>query len=628
MAYCAKFSMPERDSWWSIFLHKAWGKNEAVDRLIDWASSVTPITNLDDEAVNLAAIALGWMLSTPNRFLRDRATKALVSLLTARLGTVIRLVNRFADVDDPYVAERVFAVAYGTAMRSHDPAEVGPLAQCIYSHVFASGEPPVHILLRDYARGVIERAIYLGADIDIVIERIRPPYQSKWPAIPTEEEIKPFLPDYSKGSHDSRDLEWARNRIGNSVMSDDFADYVIDTYFSSHWLSLRLEEQKWQSPDKLLALLLERFSEEERIAWDRFNTSKEKIHSMIFKIVLAAEKSTDGISGNAETNESQKLDNLDPDLVRAEQEKDAALAKLESVLSEEHLRELATFIDMQNSEDRHPPHFDQKLIQRYILWRVFDLGWTTELFGYFDRFYIGYKGRAAGKAERIGKKYQWIAYHEIMALVSDHFQYLEYDEHGDQAFDGPWQGHFRDIDPSSTLRSSKGGTTWHGHSPSWWGSIRYNWGDPANPDDWVKQCNDLPNLDKLLSIINPENASRWLNLNGYFNWTKEPPADQESFDIERRELWYIVNGYLIHSQDSQGFMKWAEGSHFYGRWMPEPPEYSMFLCEYGWSPAFRYFKKQCRDEEGWIQPNHDCSLKVRRVVSQVLRPNQQLRLLD
>jgi hypothetical protein len=30
-------------------------------------------------------------------------------------------------------------------------------------------------------------------------------------------------------------------------------------------------------------------------------------------------------------------------------------------------------------------------VQRYILWRVFNMGWTTERFGHFDETYIGYR---------------------------------------------------------------------------------------------------------------------------------------------------------------------------------------------------------------------------------------------
>ena len=67
--------------------------------------------------------------------------------------------------------------------------------------------------------------------------------------------------------------------------------------------------------------------------------------------------------------------------------------------------------------------FDLSLAQRWILHRVFELGWTVERFGHFDR-YIDYRdGRAAHKPERIGKKYQWLAYHEFLARVADNFEF-------------------------------------------------------------------------------------------------------------------------------------------------------------------------------------------------------------
>ena len=118
-------TMPDRDAWWSIYVHRAWGTNGAVDRIVHWASDVTPDTDLSDRADELCSIVLAWMLTTSNRFLRDRATKSLVSLLTDRLTTARLLLERFAEVDDPYVAERVYAAVYGVVMRSGDRREVG-----------------------------------------------------------------------------------------------------------------------------------------------------------------------------------------------------------------------------------------------------------------------------------------------------------------------------------------------------------------------------------------------------------------------------------------------------------------------------------------------------------------------
>ncbi len=94
--------------------------------------------------------------------------------------------------------------------------------------------------------------------------------------------------------------------------------------------------------------------------------------------------------------------------------------KFLSALNADQRKEVGPILQLRNEKDgNHPPRFDLKMIQRYVLSRVFDLGWTTERFGQFDRFSIGYHGREARKAERIGKKYQWIAYYEILAYIAD-----------------------------------------------------------------------------------------------------------------------------------------------------------------------------------------------------------------
>ena len=135
-------TMPIRDAWWSIYLHDAWENNLAVDRLVQWASGVSSVDDLEEDVVDLCSTTLAWMLSTPNRFLRDKATNALVSLLTGRFKSTARLVDRFSDVDDPYVLERVYAVAYGVALRSDAAEDVGSLAQVVYSTVFVADIAP------------------------------------------------------------------------------------------------------------------------------------------------------------------------------------------------------------------------------------------------------------------------------------------------------------------------------------------------------------------------------------------------------------------------------------------------------------------------------------------------------
>ena len=288
-----KDNMPDRDSWWSTYLHRVWETQGPVDRLVDWASSLSADDDVEDSVVDLSATTLAWTFTTPNRFLRDRATKALVSLLTGRLESTVRLVDRFADVDDPYVTERVYAVAYGTAMRSYDLTAVGKLASSVFQHVFASGTPPAHILLRDYARGVVERAIYLGCNLELDERLVQSPYRSLWPSIPCEDCIEELFPYWGQASWDSRDPEWSRNRIRWSVLDDDFSRYVIGDDSLSSWLALRLDEEPWQSPEERRQAWILELSKSERLAWEEFVSAKASVLPMAYMrpIELADESS-------------------------------------------------------------------------------------------------------------------------------------------------------------------------------------------------------------------------------------------------------------------------------------------------------------------------------------------------
>ncbi len=85
--------------------------------------------------------------------------------------------------------------------------------------------------------------------------------------------------------------------------------------------------------------------------------------------------------------------------------------------------------------------FDLSIAQCWIFNRVVELGWTPALFAEFDgevnRRYFDWR---SDKAERIGKKYQWIAYYEFLARVADIFQYIgDRWDASDTKYAGPWQ---------------------------------------------------------------------------------------------------------------------------------------------------------------------------------------------
>jgi len=610
-----KFEMAERDTWWSIFLYRQLGSHGAVDRIIDWAWSPEDKDHIDDESARLCGIALAWFLTTSNRFVRDRATKALVNLFTSRLRVLKIVMRQFQEVDDFYVLERLFAVAYGCVLRSLDDDEIASLAQEVYKEIFENGNPPAHILLRDYARGIIEYAIRRSLSLDIDLNKVKPPYRSEWPEIPTEEETEKYKIPYT--SLDSGDKRWAQNHIHFSVMEDDFARYVIGTN-NNHpdWLSLRMDEPSWRSPEEIKDDFVESLTASEKEKWDAlqmacqsFSRRGEHLFAHLTDGQLQSILEMTEDSASLESQEDFPLDI--PELISGEEhiwnenadQVNEIAKQLLDILSEEKktIFEAEIIPHLKNPYRRiDKPRFDLKLAQRWILKRVFDLGWTADRFGNFDRFSADSRGRSAHKAERIGKKYQWIAYHEFLARLADNFQFREpYSEHLPKQYLGPWQIRVRDIDPSCMVRST--GRAWRSMTYAWWSSERYALWDMLIDDvEWMKETSDLPDVKSLIEVTHPQDGSRWLALNGFHIWEQPTPLEEEPFHVTHREMWYLVQGYLVHLSDIDEVFSWAVQQDFEGRWMPETRElYEVFLGEFFWSPSYTYYSHPYERTVGW-----------------------------
>lgn len=171
-ANLARRSLPERDQWWTTYINHSDPESSVVYRIVDWARSEEEEIAADDAAL-LAATTLSWFLAASDRRLRDTATKALTNLLRRRIHLIPDLFAGFRDVDDPYISERLYAASYGCALAASDANALAALADFVFGHVFADGRPPVHVLLRDHARGVIEVALERGCSLHPWIWRSR-----------------------------------------------------------------------------------------------------------------------------------------------------------------------------------------------------------------------------------------------------------------------------------------------------------------------------------------------------------------------------------------------------------------------------------------------------------------------
>lgn len=76
-------TMPDRDRTWSVALNHRGEHGDAVATLINWALQ-NGMGEVEAERARLSATVLAWFLSTSNRVVRDKTTKALTSIFSVR----------------------------------------------------------------------------------------------------------------------------------------------------------------------------------------------------------------------------------------------------------------------------------------------------------------------------------------------------------------------------------------------------------------------------------------------------------------------------------------------------------------------------------------------------------------
>lgn len=121
--------------------------------------------------------------------------------------------------------------------------ELADLSDYIYITIFKDkDEVYPHVLLRDYARGVIEFTSFSGIELPFDIEDVRPPYKSSFPQkIMTNDEIdKKYKFDYD--AKDFKKHYWSQNSILSSMTTEygrgaggygDFGRYTFESALRS-----------------------------------------------------------------------------------------------------------------------------------------------------------------------------------------------------------------------------------------------------------------------------------------------------------------------------------------------------------------------------------------------------------
>jgi hypothetical protein len=243
-------------------------------------------------------------------------------------------------------------------------------------------------------------------------------------------------------------------------------------------------------------------------------------------------------------------------------------------------------------------------LSRYGIQRIFELGYDAAMFTKFDL--TQGSGRATSGGERIGKKYQWIVLHEILARVADANEVADesdFQGKASRAYRGPWYPNLRDIDPTFVIKQTGKQKRQDFTSSQWWQIPNYQ-NFKGTENQWILNDKDLPSIPKMLELKDT-NGKDWLYLEIHPEWMEAPKLGEDKWSYSRKRLWLQVRSLLIHKNDLSRVKKAHNDIFFRGTFPETRSRYEIFSREYYWSEAFRFFNKPYYRGEGWIELYED-----------------------
>ena len=587
----SKHTLPHRDAWLQEFLlHRSYEDGNAINRLQSWSLS-SLVSHASVESTELAATVLAWTLSSTNPKLRDRSTRAMVSLLKGYQDALLRVLNRFIDNDDPYIQERLFAVAYGAlSLKPDNQAHFMAIAKWFYDKYFMNESRRPDALSDDYAKGVIELYLrHYKNNIHIKRRNITPPFKYyEFPKrIPTTKYLRKKYRDDSDNDMSYYSI-WGSVMYGEGESLADFGNYTMHSVLGD--LSNISVTDKPPTPQKdAYNEFVKKLSEKQHQLFDSYNASK---FNMKFSIIddLGGKKIEATPSDTSSVTSSLRAF-----------EKSLGIFKLRK-----YRKMVSSRID-KRSTHRHRYEYDLNIARRWVFNRTIKLGWNPKMHQEYDRARGSYDRIQSGNAERIGKKYQRIALSEFVALAGSNY-YLRKDRWSKNTefikYHGSYQTSLRDFDPTLdpvwllTKRDEDD------LADVWWVPKYNSWGIK----NWHKSKRDIPK-PKSLAEIN-EDGVTYLNLLSWKTWKGPSDTPEDTGNNNYPDLFMHVNGYIVRKKELPTIKEWCAKQKFCNSRLPEPHDESgvIFMKEMTDSSAYVEVAKEYQTD--WIKKSNEIPFDV------------------
>ena len=472
----------KRDSFWLPFINNLTNEYERVFQLICLFDEGNNIDSLSKEKIKLLLVLFTWMLASSNRRLRDITSKAMIEILKNNFEFSEYLLQKFETVNDPYIIQRLYGIVFGACTKKETPYEneFQSLAEFIYSSIFDKEFNYPDILLRDYARLIIERYLFEFPKNSAKIDRLNiiPPYNSK--PIPIVTPSTYSSSDSKRGGFDRIDTSMRPEGVG---MYGDFGRYTFQS------------------------------------ALNRFKN-----------------------------------------------------------------------VDIENLY-----HYAMQYIQD-------ELGYSDELFTEYD-ISCGHpldRGRDH-TIERIGKKYQWIAFYNILARVSDFHKLKSWSNSSDEEYKGAWEPYVRDFDPTLNchfmlpLESLPKFTIEYNEN-----FIEDTGVNNQQINEWILHKTSL--FDMPL-IYKDNNGTEWTLLYQHkeIKNQKDEASDTFSWFCEgHQRTWRIIEAYFVKNSEFDSLKSNFEKSEMFKNGIQSEVTslYQIYNREFPWSPGVKEIV-----EDSWFNYN-------------------------
>lgn len=464
-------SLNNRDLMWTMFINDI-DDSQRIIQLINYFNDGNTLSGLTADNIFLLLILFTWLLTSSNRFTRDIASKAMIELLKSNFQFCLPLLRKFESVNDPYVFQRLYGIVFGTCVKRTSVYEndYKSLAEYVYENIFAKKEVYPDVLLRDYARLIIERYLFeFPNSISIDIDLISPPYNSE--AIPAVVKEEYYNNDMLQSGFNIIDCSMIPDTRNTPGLYGDFGRYTFQS------------------------------------ALNYF--------------------------------ENIDIDNL--------------------------------------------YHYAMQYIR--------------DVLGYKNSYFIDYdlcSRRAFSdrsntkKCERIGKKYQWITFYNILARVSDRHMLHNYNEPS-SPYIGPWQIHVRDFDPTLNCNFivSK-------DLPEFISDEDYiddfisDKSDLGVAEKWTKKnCQLFKNYSKKL-ILRDLSDIQWVKLFSYDKVeNKDDNYEGPYFYTGKQDIWLKSDGYFVNKKQFTNIKNAISNHRISGERLSGGFNItSLFLREYPWSISY------------------------------------------